>query len=155
VVAAVGGVTLLEELATLRALVTVPTGPIRPSARIELRRSPLGGPGGRGVFATLPFVRGEVVEEVPVLDYGPARAYGAEDPLWAYALWDAYEEGRAACMLGFGMLYNSSQDPNVVWLACHGRRSLLYVARRHVAPGEELLIRYAAGWTPADHGEEP
>jgi tRNA-specific adenosine deaminase 3 len=131
----------------------VPTGPIRPATGVEVRASPVGGPGGRGVFATAMFVRGHVIEESPVLDYGPARSYGPEDPLYEYCLWDAYEEGRAVCMLGLGMLYNSSDDPNMVFVRCPQRRTLLWVARRTIMPGDEITFRYAAGWKPSD-GEE-
>ena len=105
------------------------------------------GPRGRGVFATRTFTDGETVEVCPTVEI----AHGGDD-LNDY-LFESTNEGRFLIVLGFGMLYNHSADPNVDYHQVDSE-TLRFVALRRVERGEELTISYGEEWWSA-RGEKP
>jgi SET domain-containing protein len=92
---------------------------------------------GRGVFALRPFDEGEVVEVCPtaVVDdddvAGVARDY----------VFSTRRPGKLLLVLGYGMLYNQSAEPNLFHRSA-GRLLIEFVALRDIAVGEELTHDY-------------
>ncbi len=105
---------------------------------IEIRN----GVHGRGVFATIAFAKGDTVEITPTLDLPEDDVAGQ---LGDYVFGSAEDESRVILLLGYGMLYNHSADPNVEYVQ-HGPREIAFVALRDIAAGEELRIDYGEEW---------
>jgi hypothetical protein len=105
------------------------------------------GPRGRGVFATRTFAEGETVETCPTVEI----SQGGGD--LADYLFESTKEGMFLVVLGFGMLYNHSADPNVDYYQDDGD-TLDFIALRRVERGEELTISYGEEWWSA-RDEEP
>jgi uncharacterized protein len=99
------------------------------------------GPHGRGVYATRRFAKGEVVERCPTVEVPDSEVSGR---LGDYA-YMSVKEGDVLLVLGFGMLYNHSEDPNVEYV--QEEPSMIdFVALRTVEPGDELTIHYGDDW---------
>ena len=105
------------------------------------------GPRGRGVFANRGFAEGEVVEVCPTVEI----SQGSGD--LADYLFESTTEGRFLVVLGFGMLYNHSAEPNVDYYQ-EDASTLEFVAQRAIRRGEELTISYGDEWWSA-RGETP
>jgi hypothetical protein len=85
------------------------------------------------------FAEGEIVEVCPtvVLDdedvEGVVRNY----------VFSARQPGKLLLVLGYGMLYNHSAEPNLFHRSA-GRLLIEFVALRDIAVGEELTHNYGA-----------
>jgi uncharacterized protein len=100
------------------------------------------GPRGRGVFADRSFAEGEVVEVCPTVEISEGGGDLAD------YLFESTNEGYFLVVLGFGMLYNHSSEPNLDYY--QGDDSALeFVAQRRIDRGEELTISYGAEWWSA------
>jgi SET domain-containing protein len=92
---------------------------------------------GRGVFALRRFREGEIVETCPTVVLadedveGVARNY----------VFSARQPGKLLLVLGYGMLYNHSAEPNLFHRSA-GRLLIEFVALRDIAAGEELTHNY-------------
>jgi hypothetical protein len=96
---------------------------------------------GRGVFATRRFVKGQLVERCPTVEVDDSEVTGR---LGDY-VYTSVNEGDLLLVLGYGMLYNHSVNPNVEYE--QDEPSLIsFWAARTVTPGEELTIDYGARW---------
>lgn len=108
---------------------------------------------GRGVFATRALRKGDVVERCPVVLIPPeelvfvphvrALAYS-----WFRWLQPHWEKGGGAACLGYGSLYNSSDQPNLTWdPGTGGERVIVFTALRDIELGDELTYQYTwPGW---------
>ena len=105
------------------------------------------GPRGRGVFATRTFEKGETVEVCPTVEISEGGGDLAD------YLFESTNEGMFLVVLGFGMLYNHSAEPNVDYYQDDGS-TLEFVALRRIERGEELTISYGDEWWSA-RGETP
>jgi uncharacterized protein len=99
------------------------------------------GPHGRGVFATRRFARGELVERCPTVELPDADVIGRLDDY----VYTSITDGDVLLVLGYGMLYNHSPDPNVEYVQ-DDPSILSFHALRTVLPGEELTIDYGDKW---------
>lgn len=103
---------------------------------LRVDESPTGA--GRGVFATVPFDEGDVIEHCPMLiadgDQGAALEIGAESYVFRWG------ETATALALGYGSLYNHSYDPNATTLETEDE--LVITATRPIAVGDEIFINY-------------
>jgi uncharacterized protein len=105
------------------------------------------GPRGRGVFATRTFAEGETVEVCPTVEISEGGGDLAD------YLFESTNEGMFLVVLGFGMLYNHSAEPNIDYFQDDGS-TLEFVAQRRIERGEELTISYGDEWWSA-RGETP
>jgi hypothetical protein len=99
-------------------------------------------PKGRGVSATRPIPRDEVVESAPVIVI-PAD----EQKLVHATLLNDYVFGwgdTIAVVLGYGSLYNHSWEPNLEYRKRLDDGLVDFVALRDIAAGEELTTNYSS-----------
>ena len=97
---------------------------------------------GRGVFATRHFEKGEDVESCPTLELPGDQVVGR---LGDYVFGSNEGEDEVLLLLGFGMLYNHSAEPNVEYVQ-EEPRVIKFVAIQPVEPGDELTIDYGEEW---------
>jgi uncharacterized protein len=97
---------------------------------------------GRGVFATRAFAKGETVEHCPTLELPEDEVVGQ---LGDYVFGSNEDEHEVILLLGYGMLYNHSPDPNCEYVQ-EAPRVIAFVTLRDVKAGEELMIDYGEEW---------
>jgi uncharacterized protein len=104
---------------------------------------------GRGVFAGRPFRKGEVIEVCPVVPLTRAeerKCRGTVLDRYFFA-WD--QPGYVvALVLGYGMVYNTSPDPNARFTQRWTTGDMVYRAARDIAAGEQILVDY--GWAAGE-----
>jgi SET domain-containing protein len=96
---------------------------------------------GRGVFATRRFPKGELVERCPTLALPDSEVTGR---LGDYVFLSV-TAGDVLVVLGYGMLYNHSETPNVEYVQ-EKPSAIEFLALRAIRPGDELTIDYGAEW---------
>lgn len=107
---------------------------------IEVKKSPVGGKGGLGVFATADIQKGEVVEVAPILvlqfeDFIDTRW----NLLFDYYFWlDDY----VVLALGYGSLYNHSDTANLKYQVNLKDHTITFTATINIKKGEELFFNY-------------
>lgn len=104
---------------------------------------------GRGVYSKISICRGAIVEVAPVI---PLTAKDwkliKETSLEAYVFaWGANGKSNAIA-LGFGGLFNHSDDPNLSFCLNIREQSIAFRARREIAASEQLTIDYR--WSEKD-----
>ena len=96
---------------------------------------------GRGVFATRRFREGDVVETCPTVQVADTDVRGG---LRDY-VFGSVVDGDSVLVLGYGMLYNHSGDPNLEYLQ-EDPTTITFLALRTIRPGDELTIDYGEEW---------
>lgn len=109
---------------------------------IEIKTSPLSdGEFNRGVFATCDIKKGELLHEAPVISYPNEQHQYIEQTLLAdYAF--EYGIGRSAILLGYGMLFNHSYEPNATYEINFKNQTFDFFAYTDIKAGDEILINY-------------
>jgi SET domain-containing protein len=98
---------------------------------------------GRGVFAREHIAAGKLIEEGPVVVVPRAQLSRLHCTVLAeYVFRWGPDEAEAALFLGTCSLCNHSFDPNAVFVLHPGRSTIAFVARRDIAPGEEITTNY-------------
>ena len=96
---------------------------------------------GRGVFAERHYEPGDVVEVCPTVQVADAEITGS---LRDY-VFSSVKEHDVVLVLGYGMLYNHSADPNVEYDQ-EEPSTITFMALREIRPGDELTIDYGKEW---------
>ena len=97
---------------------------------------------GRGVIATAEIKAGETIEVCPILELGERDASGLLDD-YTVSLGDG--DPGVALLLGYGSLYNHSDEPNAEYVAEYDD-AYEFVALRDIAVGEQITITYGEEW---------
>jgi uncharacterized protein len=105
---------------------------------------------GRGVVATRAFAADEEVEVCPTVEVPRRETKGV---LADYVFDSERGQNKVVLVLGYGMLYNHSDDPNLEYEQ-DDDGVVTFFAARAIAPGEELTISYGRDWWTA-RGIEP
>jgi uncharacterized protein len=109
---------------------------------IEVKTSTLSdGEFNRGVFATRDIKKGELLHEAPVIAYPNAEHEHIEKTLLAdYAF--EYGINHTCLLLGYGMLFNHSYQPNATYEINLPNHTFDFFAYKDIKAGEEILINY-------------
>ena len=109
---------------------------------IEIKRSQLSdGEFNRGVFATCDIKKGQLLHEAPVIAYPNDEHKHIEKTLLAdYAF--EYGINHTAILLGYGMLFNHSYQPNASYEINFDNHTFDFYAYTDIKAGEEILINY-------------
>ena len=105
---------------------------------------------GRGVFAARSFVEGEEVEVCPTVEVPRDEVDGV---LSDYVFDSVRVKGGVVLVLGYGMLYNHADDPNMEYDQ-DDEGVVTFSASRAISEGEELTITYGDDWW-SSRGTEP
>ncbi|MCC7305149.1 MAG: SET domain-containing protein-lysine N-methyltransferase [Alphaproteobacteria bacterium] len=98
---------------------------------------------GRGVFATRKIKKGEIVEVAPVVPVSKKNVPDDEAPDGWVLDWDEDKPGKEYAMaMGYIMLYNHSEDPNIELESDLAENTVTVVAIRDIRAGEELAWDY-------------
>lgn len=101
---------------------------------------------GRGVFTEDFIPARAVVETCPVIVIDPSEVeFFSESRSLSDYLFQWAENGLALA-LGYGGLYNHSEDPNLAETREFDHRMIIFRARRDIQPEEELTIQYRIVW---------
>jgi hypothetical protein len=100
---------------------------------------------GRGVFALRNIKKDEVIEISPVVTVPATSIPDDGSAPDGYVLdWDADTEGEEHCMpLGYIMMYNHSNTPNMRLENDMAEYTITAIAERDIKAGEELTWNYA------------
>lgn len=109
---------------------------------IEVKTSPISdGEFNRGVFATCDIKKGMLLHEAPVISYPNEQHQFIEQTLLAdYAF--EYGINKSAILLGYGMLFNHSYEPNATYEINFENHTFDFYAYNDIKAGEEVLINY-------------
>ncbi|KGP92246.1 lysine methyltransferase [Pontibacillus chungwhensis BH030062] len=109
---------------------------------IEIKTSSLSdGEYNRGVFATRDIEKRELIHEAPVIPYPNEDHEHIEKTLLAdYAF--EYGANHTALLLGYGMLFNHSYQPNSNYVINFDNDTFEFYAYTDIKAGEEILINY-------------
>lgn len=108
--------------------------------KVYVNKSPIH---GLGVFAKEFISGGEVFEECPILTL-PIQKGELSSLLLDYRFnWpQGTEPEEQVISLGFGSLYNHSENANAYWISNFENRTFLFVAHRDIQPNEEIFVWY-------------
>ncbi len=109
---------------------------------IEIKTSEISdGEFNRGVFAKRDIAKGELIHEAPVLSYPNDQHVHIEKTALAdYAF--EYGINHSALLLGYGMLFNHSYEPNAIYEINFDNHTFDFFAYRDIKAGEEIVINY-------------
>lgn len=109
---------------------------------IEVKTSSLSdGEFNRGVFATCDIKKGVLLHSAPVISYpNDQHEYIEKTILADYAF--EYGINHSAILLGYGMLFNHSYQPNAIYEINFGNHSFDFYAFTDIKAGDEILINY-------------
>lgn len=116
------------------------------SPKIEARKSPVH---GYGIFARENIEAGELIEECRLLKFGHRGNYNNDPVLRDYA-WGGKNDGEQTKLhgptqyiaLGFGSLYNHSDQPNTIQKLDFNTEIMTIKARQLIIKDEELFLSY-------------
>lgn len=113
-----------------------------PGADIRWKESASGK--GRGVFAYRDFKKDDIIEVAPVIPVSKRNVIESGEAPDGYLLdWDGNYEDEEHCMpLGYIMLYNHSNTPNIMLDQDFDAYTMTAIALRDIKKGEELCWNY-------------
>ena len=107
--------------------------------KIYVDKSPIH---GWGVFAKDKILKEEVIEECPIVEL-PIQKGESTSLLIDYRFnFPCGEWEHQVVALGYGSIYNHSNEPNAYWMSLNDRRTFLFIANRDIEPGEEIFTYY-------------
>ncbi len=100
---------------------------------------------GRSVFTSEDITEGSIIEICPVIIINPEETTTIHKTQLHdyYFIWDI-ETGSSAIALGYGSLYNHSDDPNSEFEVDRSNQTIRFVALKHILAGTELTVNYIA-----------
>ncbi len=95
----------------------------------------------KGVFATRDIKKGELIHRAPVLAYpNEEHKYIEKTRLADYVF--EYGTNHSALLLGYGMLFNHSYEPNADYEISFENHSFDFYAYKDIKKDEEITINY-------------
>jgi len=114
---------------------------IKPPIKIEIKKSPIH---GNGVFSVEKISEGEIIEVCPFIVF-PQKPEEKLPVFYDYSFcWPRTENWtHHAFVLGYGALYNHSEEPNASWYT--DNNSYVFYALEDIEIGCEILTNYGNG----------
>ncbi|MFG6120100.1 MULTISPECIES: SET domain-containing protein [Thalassobacillus] len=95
----------------------------------------------KGVFATKDIAEGELIHQAPVLPYpNEEHEHIEKTHLGDYVF--EYGKNHTAFLLGYGMFFNHSYQPNAYYEINFDNHSFEFYAFKDIKAGEEIFINY-------------
>ncbi|MGN7409061.1 MULTISPECIES: SET domain-containing protein [unclassified Sporosarcina] len=109
---------------------------------IEVKTSEISdGEFNRGVFATCDIEKGQLLHAAPVISYPNEQHQHIEKTILGdYAF--EYGVNHSAILLGYGMLFNHSYEPNAWYDINFDNQTFDFFAHKAITAGEEIFINY-------------
>ncbi|WP_078382177.1 SET domain-containing protein [Sutcliffiella halmapala] len=109
---------------------------------IEVKKSQISdGEFDRGVFATQDITKGVMFHAAPVISYLNEEHQHIEKTILADYTFE-YGINHSAILLGYGMLFNHSYEPNARYEINFEEHTFDFYAYKDIKAGEEILINY-------------
>lgn len=105
---------------------------------------------GRGVFAEKNFKKGDILEKAPVIKLTPKERKICEKTILNFYIYPWKSLHDASVILGYGSVYNHSDDANAKWVPLYKSRVMKYVALKDIKKGEEITVNYNGPYEPDD-----
>ena len=101
---------------------------------------------GKGVHAAVDFTQQDVIEvcHVIILQEPDLKTIHNTHLHDYYFLWGQAQK-QAAIALGYGSLYNHSEDPNAEIVFDYDQETIDFICIKTIEPGDEITIDYHAG----------
>ena len=112
--------------------------PKAPTQKIVVGDSPIH---GQGVFAAVDLKKGEVIERCPYLVIDDDDL-AEENRLNDYLFTSPDVSTDYLVIMGYGMMYNHSSDPNAEWEIDDDNRFVKFSATKDIKAGEEVFQDY-------------
>lgn len=99
---------------------------------------------GYGVFATEKISCGEIIEQCPIISFGIKELITIKHTKILNYLfeWDLNSNEKVALVLGYGPIYNHSQNANAKNHKDFKNKYMIFYAIKDIEKGEEILINY-------------
>lgn len=99
---------------------------------------------GRSIFTAESLQQGSIIETCPVILIPEEEREKIHDTVLHdyYFIWP---EGGIAIALGYGSIYNHSEQPNAIVVYDLKEREIIFEASRNIEAGEEICIDYTDG----------
>lgn len=115
---------------------------ILPSDKIYISQSKILS-AGRGVFAKVDIMKGEVIEQCPFIEFPEDDALVINDSmLIAYIYYLGKNKERSMILLGFGSIYNHSDKPNAKYKERYKDNIVDFIAINQIKKNEEITVNY-------------
>ena len=90
----------------------------------------------------------DMVELAPYLEVNSKSVKGR---LKDYTFAGSYDDKNESVLtnliiMGNGMMYNHSYDPNIAYYFSEDKKDIQFVALKDIKKGDELMINYGHGW---------
>ena len=106
--------------------------------KIEVRKSKLH---DRGIFATQDINEGEIIEKCPVLLF-PIKDEEHLNKSHLYNYYFEWDKDSSSMVLGYGMIYNHSHEPNAEFHIDYENKVFILKAIKKIKIGEEITHNY-------------
>jgi SET domain-containing protein len=98
---------------------------------------------GRGVFAVDYILKDEMIEECHFVKLIETDFEKLDKTIKDIAFaWPMFTSGTHAIVLGFGSIYNHSNENNATWETDLEKNCFRFIAVRDIEPGEEICTNY-------------
>ena len=98
---------------------------------------------GRAVFCTIDLNEGDIIEVCPVILLTPQDCKLLDKTTLYHYYFQWGNDGKSGGMvLGYGLMYNHSYNPNAVYEAFYEKAIWRIKARRHIPANTEITINY-------------
>lgn len=98
---------------------------------------------GRGVFARRDIKKGEVIEYCPIIKISKYdTSILNESILVTYFFYFGEKKEKSAIILGFGSIYNHSENPNAVIKIIEKESVATFTAINNINKGDEITFNY-------------
>ncbi len=101
---------------------------------------------GRGVFAKVDIKKGDTIEIAPVVELPAGDQSPATDShLIKYLFFFGEKKERSAIALGYGSIYNHSDNPNATYSINPDKKTINFVSAKDIKRDDEITFNYRGG----------